>query len=73
MSFPTADFKRLSLEDFDVLKETLGVGNFCEVIHCVLRGSKNEVALKKIRKSQAERLNKEKDVLMEKHVLQRYV
>jgi hypothetical protein len=71
MSFPIAAFERLKLDDLDIIDAEMGLGNFCEVSKAIIRKSEIPVALKKISKSVVERLNKEMDVIMERHALQR--
>jgi serine/threonine protein kinase len=72
MSFPIANCSKASVNEFRIICEDLGSGNFCQVSHAIDLRNGEHVALKRISKTKVQRLRKEKDVLMEKHALQRY-
>jgi hypothetical protein len=73
MSNPRPVTKVHTLDDFHPPGEALGHGNFCSIHPARLRESDQQYAMKVMNKRNVEKLYKEKDVLMEKHALSRYV
>uniref|UniRef100_A0A0G4FHC3 Protein kinase domain-containing protein n=1 Tax=Chromera velia CCMP2878 TaxID=1169474 RepID=A0A0G4FHC3_9ALVE len=55
--------------DHFVIERLVGQGNFSEVLHVTEKGTGNEFAMKVMEKQKVERHHKQRDVLMEKHVL----
>ena len=73
MSYPRAFFPKLSAPDFEFDDSPIGDGNFCSVYKAHSSYNDEIVALKVLPKDQVGRLRKERDVLMEKHALSRYI
>ena len=72
MSFPFPVLPALIRDDFRFVGEPIGEGNFSTIFCGRSVKFPKDVALKVVCKSRVERLKKEHDVLMEKHVLKRY-
>ena len=72
MSFPFPALSPLSAENFQISGDPIGEGNFSTVMSAQCSLIEHPVAVKVVSKSKVERLKKELDVIMERHVLKRY-
>eukprot|EP01069_Polyplicarium_translucidae_P003460 Polyplicarium_translucidae@DN2315_c0_g1_i3.p2 len=63
---PTADGKLTP--DCFIIERFIGSGNFCEVFEVTEKSTGRSYAMKMFKKDKVARLQKERDVLMEKHV-----
>lgn len=70
MSFPAKKKVYQDLRHY-VMGDSIGTGNFTEVYTCVEKVSGKSFGIKEVNKEKVEKLKKERDVVMEKHVLMR--
>jgi hypothetical protein len=73
MSFPFPVTPKPSLNEFEIYDESIGEGNFSSIKRAKWIPHGLEVAIKIVSKSRVERIGKQRDVLMEKHALMRYI
>ena len=73
MSFPFPVSAKPNLNEFEIYDESIGEGNFSSIKRAKWTPHGIEVAIKIVSKSRVEQIRKQRDVLMEKHALMRYI